>query len=86
MSSQRPCSRCKVRDAGIGIPSEHLERIFERFHRVDARLTRTVDGLGLGLAISKRIVELHGGAIWAESEPSHGSTFVILLPIAEERE
>lgn len=70
-----------IRDRGIGIPREHLERIFERFHRVDTRLTREVNGLGLGLAICKRIVELHHGVIWAESELGQGSTFHVLLPI-----
>ena len=72
-----------VCDSGIGIPGEHLERIFDRFHRVDTRLTREVDGLGLGLAICKRIVELHKGRIWAESLPGEGSTFHVLLPVAD---
>jgi signal transduction histidine kinase len=71
-----------VSDQGIGIPDEHLGRIFDRFHRVDTRLTREVDGLGLGLAICRRLVELHGGAIWAESQPGEGSVFHILLPVA----
>jgi len=70
-----------VRDQGIGIPREQLERIFENFHRLDTRLTREVNGLGLGLAISKRIVELHGGTIWAESKVGMGSTFHVLLPV-----
>jgi PAS domain S-box-containing protein len=70
----------RVRDHGVGIPAEHLGRIFDRFHRVDTRLTREVDGLGLGLAICKRIIELHGGVIWAESMPGEGSTFHVLLP------
>jgi two-component system phosphate regulon sensor histidine kinase PhoR len=70
-----------VIDAGIGIPAEHLERIFDRFHRVDMRLTREVSGLGLGLAISKRIVEMHGGMIWAESPDQGGSIFHVLLPL-----
>jgi signal transduction histidine kinase len=70
-----------VHDTGIGIPREHLERIFERFHRIDTRLTREVTGLGLGLAICKRIVELHHGVIWAESEVGQGSTFHVLLPV-----
>jgi signal transduction histidine kinase len=73
-----------VRDGGVGIPEDHLGRIFDRFHRVDARLTREVDGLGLGLAICKQIVELHRGAIWAESEPGVGSTFHVLLPLDEQ--
>ncbi len=69
-----------VRDCGIGIPDAHLERIFDRFHRVDTRLTREAGGLGLGLSIYKRIVELHGGLIWAESEIGKGSAFYIWLP------
>jgi signal transduction histidine kinase len=72
-----------VCDNGIGIPREQLERIFDRFHRVDTRLTREVGGLGLGLAICKRIVESHDGSIWAESSLGEGSTFHVLLPIAE---
>ena len=70
-----------VRDHGIGIPPAHLERIFDRFHRVDTRLTREVNGIGLGLAICKRIVELHSGMIWAESEVGQGSTFHVWLPM-----
>ncbi len=73
-----------VADMGMGIPPEHLTRIFDRFHRVDTRLTREVSGLGLGLAICKRVVELHDGAIWAESEPGRGSKFFIWLPVEEE--
>lgn len=72
-----------VRDTGVGIPADHLGRIFERFHRVDTRLTRDVDGMGLGLAICKRIVELHDGTIWVESEPGVGSAFHVLLPVSE---
>ena len=68
-----------VRDHGGGIPSEHLERVFDRFHRVDTGLTREVNGLGLGLAICKCIVELHEGKIWAESSVGEGSTFYIWL-------
>ncbi len=70
-----------VRDNGIGIPREHIERIFDHFHRVDTRLTREVNGLGLGLAICRRIVELHDGVIWAESEVGKGSTFHVWLPM-----
>lgn len=70
-----------VRDHGIGISHEHLERVFDRFHRVDTRLTREVNGLGLGLAICQRIVELHKGIIWAESELGKGSAFHVWLPL-----
>ena len=70
-----------VEDSGKGIPPEHLASIFERFYRVDTRLTREVGGLGLGLTICKRIVELHEGAIWAESVVGQGSTFHVRLPM-----
>ncbi len=78
------CNRLElcVTDNGQGIPAEQLERIFERFHRVDTRLTRETGGLGLGLTICKRIVELHGGDIWAENRSSgKGSAFYVLLPL-----
>ncbi len=71
----------QISDNGIGIPQGQLERIFDRFHRVDTRLTREVNGLGLGLTICKRIAEMHEGAIWAESELGKGSIFHILLPV-----
>jgi signal transduction histidine kinase len=73
-----------VCDPGMGIPDEHLERVFDRFHRVDTRLTREVNGLGLGLAICKRIVELHHGLTWAENRSNgKGSVFHVRLPIDE---
>jgi signal transduction histidine kinase len=72
-----------VHDNGIGTRAAHLERIFDRFHRVDTRLTREVNSIGLGLAICKRIVELHGGMIWAESEIGTGSAFHVWLSMDE---
>jgi len=75
-----------VCDNGLGIPPQHLDRIFERFHRVDNGLTREVSGLGLGLPICKRIIELHQGSIWAESCSAGGSAFHLLLPVEEEDE
>jgi signal transduction histidine kinase len=78
---KRQMIEIRIHDQGIGIPEEQLERIFEHFHRLDTRLTREVNGLGLGLAICKRIVELHDGVIWAESEPGQGSTFYVWLPM-----
>ncbi len=68
-----------VQDYGIGIPPAHKGRVFDRFHRVDTRLSREVSGLGL--AICKRIVELHGGTIWAESDLGQGSTFHVWLQV-----
>ena len=70
-----------IHDNGIGIPSDLLHRIFERFHRVDMRLTRETAGLGIGLTICKRIIELHNGVIWVESAIDKGSMFHILLPL-----
>ena len=64
-----------VSDEGIGIPPEKREIIFERFKQADASVTRKYGGMGLGLSISKMLVELMGGAIWVESEPGRGSTF-----------
>lgn len=71
-----------VCDYGIGIPDEHLERIFERFHQVDTRLIREVNGLGLGLAICRQLISLHQGRIWAESCSAGGSAFHVWLPVA----
>src|SRR5207248_3040563 len=70
-----------VRDHGVAIPAEHLAQVFEPFYRVDTRLAREVNGLGVGLAICKSIVELHGGRIWAESALGAGSTFHVWLPM-----
>ena len=64
-----------VADTGVGIPAEELPAIFEEFHQVDMSLRRRQEGAGLGLAISKRFVELHNGRIWAESQAGEGSTF-----------
>ena len=72
-----------VCDYGLGIPEEHLERIFERFYRVDSRLTREVNGLGLGLTLCQHLVALHQGHIWAESYPDGGSAFHVWLPMEE---
>lgn len=75
-----PMLALRVRDEGLGIPTEQLGRIFERFHRVEGGLTSEFGGLGLGLAICKRVVELHGGTVRVESEPGHGTVFSLLLP------
>jgi len=69
-----------VRDRGIGIPPDQLDRIWERFYQVDQGSTRRFGGSGLGLAIVKRIIEAHGGRVWVESTPGEGSTFFFSLP------
>jgi PAS domain S-box-containing protein len=69
-----------VSDQGIGIPEHELEKVFERFHQVKNPLTMKFGGMGLGLAISKNIMELHGGRIWAESSPGKGTTIFFSLP------
>jgi PAS domain S-box-containing protein len=75
----------RVRDTGVGIESHLLSRIFEPFFQLETSLARTEGGLGLGLALVKGIVELHGGAVRAESAgPGRGTEFVITLPVASE--
>ncbi|MEY3328656.1 MAG: hypothetical protein RLZZ115_1539 [Cyanobacteriota bacterium] len=72
----------KIQDQGRGIPSDKIERIFERFHQVDASDSRKKGGTGLGLAICRSIVEQHGGQIWVRSKVDQGSCFYFTLPMA----
>lgn len=77
------CAR--VQDEGIGVPTDQLERVFERFYQVDGSATRRYGGTGLGLALVKEVVEAHGGAVWVESEgiAGQGSTFSVFLPVCQ---
>jgi len=86
MSQELPASRKFVRisvtDTGIGLKREDLERIFNPFDQVEDSASRRYQGTGLGLSLSKSLVELHGGKIWAESEgEGRGSRFCFVIPI-----
>ncbi len=70
----------RVRDTGIGIKEEDRERLFKEFEQIDSSITREYGGTGLGLVITKRLVELHKGSIWLESVPDRGSVFYVKLP------
>ncbi|MGA1238342.1 MAG: sensor histidine kinase, partial [Limisphaerales bacterium] len=72
----------RVIDDGPGIPEAALERVFERFYRVDKARSRDQGGTGLGLAIVKHIVQCHGGRVWARSRAGEGTTFYFTLPAA----
>jgi PAS domain S-box-containing protein len=73
-----------VCDTGPGIPAADQAKIFEEFQQADSSITRKKGGTGLGLSIAKRIIEMHGGRIWVESEPGKGSTFCFTLPVRVE--
>jgi len=79
-SEGAPGTIVEVRDTGIGIKPEDQQRLFEEFRQVDGSTSRGYEGVGLGLALSKRLVELQGGQIWVESAPGRGSVFRFLIP------
>lgn len=83
VSPEPDCVRVEVRDTGIGIAPNSVDRIFERFYQVDGTLTRPRGGIGLGLAICKLIVEVHGGRIGVASQVGEGSAFYFTLPLAD---
>jgi len=72
-----------VRDTGVGIPPDNLEDIFQEFTQVDTSTTRRAGGTGLGLPISRKLIEMHGGRLWAESAgvDGEGAAFFVELPI-----
>jgi signal transduction histidine kinase len=74
--------RLAVSDEGLGIPASEQRRVFEKFYRLDPQLTRGVGGTGLGLYISRELVQRMNGRIWVESAPGDGSTFFVELPVA----
>lgn len=73
-----------VEDDGIGIPSNELSKIFDRFYQVQSHLTRKHGGMGLGLSVTKAMIDMHKGQIWVESVEGQGSKFIILLPITSD--
>ncbi|MFQ5944024.1 MAG: PAS domain S-box protein [Anaerolineales bacterium] len=73
---------CSVMDTGIGIPAESLDMIFEEFRQAGNSPARDIHGTGLGLPISRQLIEMHGGTIWVESTKGEGSTFSFLLPLS----
>lgn len=80
LTGDNQVAQCSVKDTGQGIPSEDLPHLFQKFYRVDSSATRVIGGTGLGLFISRKIIELYNGRIWAESEVGKGSSFYINLP------
>ena len=75
-----------IQDSGIGIPKSDLSRLFEKFYRGTNREALAKRGTGLGLAIVKSIAERHGGKVWVESEVGQGSTFYLLIPLAQPKQ
>lgn len=80
LTGDRDVVQIQVSDSGMGIPSEDIPHLFQKFYRVDNTATRTIGGTGLGLYICKKIIELYNGRIWVESQLGKGSTFFINLP------
>lgn len=78
--NHKPSFVITVSDSGIGIAPENLEKIFEMFKQIDSSVSRSYEGTGLGLALAKQLVELHGGTIWAESELGRGAKFTCVIP------
>ena len=76
-----PLVRIAIRDQGVGIPAKDLERIFERFYRVDPGRARETGGTGLGLSIVRHVAQNHGGSVVVDSREGEGSTFALELPM-----
>jgi two-component system sensor histidine kinase VicK len=81
VSREESSIRFAVSDSGRGIPKEDLGKVFDPFFRVPQQSNDRTPGTGLGLALARSLVELHGGNIWAESEPKKGSTFFFTIPL-----
>ena len=75
-----------VKDSGIGIEQENLEKVFDKFQQIESSLSRKIGGTGLGLPIAKQLMDAHKGAIWVESIINNGSTFSFAIPVLDEFE
>jgi two-component system sensor histidine kinase SenX3 len=82
--SDGPCVHIEIRDHGVGIPAKDLERIFERFYRVDPGRARETGGTGLGLSIVRHVAQNHGGTVLVDSREGEGSTFTLELPLTQQ--
>jgi DNA-binding NtrC family response regulator len=80
LQSTNQAVELQVRDTGVGIPEEHRERVFERFHRIEGTHARTYEGTGIGLAFVQELVRLHGGDVRVDSTLGQGSTFTVRIP------
>jgi two-component system sensor histidine kinase SenX3 len=76
--------RVAIQDHGVGIPAKDLERIFERFYRVDPGRARETGGTGLGLSIVRHVAQNHGGSVVVDSREGEGSTFALELPMNQQ--
>jgi CheY-like chemotaxis protein/AraC-like DNA-binding protein len=83
-NDSRACAEIEVRDTGIGIPQQQIDRVFDRFFQVDTSMTREFEGTGIGLSLAKDLVELHNGTITVTSEPGKGTSFVVRLPLGKD--
>lgn len=85
-TKHKECVHISISDNGIGIAEDELEKIFQKFSQVDGSLSRRHEGTGLGLALSKKLVEMHGGEIWVESKLGMGSKFTFSIPVTSKIE
>ncbi|MEA1984789.1 MAG: ATP-binding protein [Euryarchaeota archaeon] len=81
-TQRRDMVQILVADTGIGIAKEDLDKLFQPFKQLDSSQSRQYQGTGLGLALVKQFVELHGGEVWVESKVGEGSTFTFTLPLS----
>jgi signal transduction histidine kinase len=86
LTEQYDCIQVAVSDQGIGIPSSQVDRIFDRFYQIDSSSKRRFEGVGLGLSVTKRIVEAHGGQISVRSKLGKGSIFYFTLPKSRQQQ